>query len=213
MRTYSVSLSIVLLCTFCIAATTAASSQDRKSGTSAGTMREPNLSAPDLFAERLSFKAALVDLPGYSDPKSSWELNYEVYFIPESEYYSVIDRLPPGQHNLEAGTFNRKFLLGENRIKKVLLTTPQERSDIKEIYFKSKVPEKDKTKFARLLTAYSVKIYDAHLKLPIYHSGVFVTNIFEKNPDNTQVGPKKTLYLNFSVSPDGTLSYSQRAKQ
>lgn len=211
MRTYSGSLTLtsVLICAFCIMATSA-SAQERKNVIRSGTMREPNLPAPNLFAERLKINATLIDLPGSSDPNSTWELVYEIYFIPENEYYSLIDRLPPGEHSLQVKQFTRKILLGGGRIKRASLATLQARSDIQEIDFKSKVPEKDKTKFARLLTSYSVKIYDARLKIPIYHSGVFVTNIFEKGSDIT--APKNALYLNFSVSPEGGLSYSQRPK-
>ena len=176
---------------------------------SSGTMREPDLPAPDLFADKLTLKAALIDLPGATNPKSTWELTYAVYFIPEREYYSLLDRLPPGQHNLEVEKFTRKILLAQGRVNKVSLASPQDRSEIKDIIFKTRVPEKDKTKFARLLTSYSVKIYDAHLKMPVYHSGVFVTNVFEKGSGKNQAAPKNSLYLNFLVSPEGNLSYTQ----
>lgn len=210
MRTYSISFVVVVLaCAICLMAATRVAAQDRKIVTSSRTIREPDLPAPNLFADKLTFKAFVVDLPGASDPKSTWELTYAVYFIPEREYYSLIDRLPPGQHNLEVEKFSRKILLGRGRVNKVSLAGPQERSAIKDIVFKARVPEKDKTKFARLLTSYSVKIYDAHLKIPIYHSGVFVTNVFERGSDSSQAAPKNSLYLNFSVSPNGNLSYTQ----
>lgn len=213
MRTYSISfLIVVLACAICLTATTRVATQERKNTTSSGTMREPDLPAPNLFADKLTLKAALVDLPGASNPKSTWELTYAVYFIPEREYYSLLDRLPPGQHNLEAEKFTRKILLAQGRVNKVSLASPQERSEIKDIVFKTRVPEKEKTKFARLLTSYSVKIYDAQLKMPIYHSGVFVTNVFERGSGNSQA-PKNSLYLNFTVSPEGNLSYTQWPRQ
>jgi hypothetical protein len=187
--------------------TTRAAAQDRNVMTSS-TMREPDLPAPNLFADKLTLKAALIDLPGATNPKSTWELTYAVYFIPEREYYSLLDRLPQGQHNLEVENFTRKILLAQGRVNKVSLTSLQERREIKDIVFKTKVPEKDQTKFARLLTSYSVKIYDAQLKMPIYHSGVFVTNVFERGSGNSQA-PKNSLYLNFTVSPEGNLSYTQ----
>jgi hypothetical protein len=173
-------------------------------------VREPNLPAPNLFANQLKFNATLSDLPGSSDPNSTWELVYEIYFIPEKEFYSVIERLPPGQRFLQARQFTHKILLTGGRIKKGSLSTLQARSNVQAMDFKARVPEKDKTKFSRLLTSYSVKIYDARLKIPIYQSGVFVTNIFDKDP-NTAV-PKNDLYLNFSVSPEGRLSFNQWPK-
>jgi hypothetical protein len=209
MRTNSTSFLIVVLAgAICLIATTRVAAQG-KIVTSPGTMREPDLPAPNLFADKLTLKASLLDLPGASDPKSTWELTYAVYFIPEREYYSLLDRLPPGQHNLEVEKFSRKILLAQGRVNKTSLASPQERREIKDIVFKTRVPEKDKTKFARLLTSYSVKIYDAHLKIPLYHSGVFVTNVFEKGADRSQAAPKNSLYLNFTVLPNGNLSYTQ----
>jgi hypothetical protein len=191
-------------------AATGTFAQDRNKMMSPAIIREPNLPAPNLFADQLKFNATLSDLPGSADPNSTWELVYEIYFIPEKEFYSVIQRLPPGPSSLQARQFTRKILLAGDRIKKASLSTLQARSNVQAMAFKSRVPEKDKTKFSRLLTSYSVKIYDARLKIPIYHSGVFVTNIFDKG-SNTAV-PKNDLYLNFSVSPEGRLSFNQWAK-
>ena len=212
MRSYSTSFTLksVFIGAFCIMAATSTFAQDRKNVMSPATVREPNLPAPNLFADRLKFNATLSDLPGSSDPNSTWELVYEIYFIPEKEFYSVIQRLPSGQGSLQARQFPRKTLLAEGRIKKASLATLQARSNVQAMDFKSRVPEKDKTKFSRLLTSYSVKIYDARLKIPIYHSGVFVTNIFDKSP-NIAVA-KNDLYLNFSVSPEGRLSYNHWPK-
>ena len=212
MRSYSASFTFksVLISAFCIMAATGTFAQDRNKMMSPAIIREPNLPAPNLFADQLKFNATLSDLPGSSDPNSTWELVYEIYFIPEKDFYSVIERLPPGQHSLQARQFTRKILLAGDRIKKASLSTLQARSNVQAMDFKSRVPEKDKTKFSRLLTSYSVKIYDARLKIPIYHSGVFVTNIFDKG-SNTVV-PKNDLYLNFSVSPEGRLSFNQWAR-
>lgn len=212
MRSYSASFTLqsVLIGAFCIMAATSTFAQDRKNMMSPAMMREPNLPAPNLFADQLKFNATLADLPGSSDPNSTWELVYEIYFIPEKEFYSVIERLPPGQRSLQASQFTRKTLLAGGRIKKASLSTPQARSNVQAMDFKSKVREKDKTKFSRLLTSYSVKIYDARLKIPIYHSGVFVTTVFDKDPKIAVA--KNDLYLNFSVSPEGRLSFNQWPK-
>lgn len=203
-------MKIVLICAFCIMVATSTFAQDRKNRMSPAVVREPNLPAPDLFADRLKFNATLSDLPGSSDPNSTWELVYEIYFVPEKEFYSVIVRLPPGQSSLQPKQFSRKILLTGGHIKKASLSTLQARSNVQAMDFKSRVPEKDKTKFSRLLTSYSVKIYDARLKIPVYHSGVFVTYIFEKG-SNIAV-PKNDLYLNFSVSPEGRLFSNQWPK-
>jgi hypothetical protein len=63
------------------------------------------------------------------------------------------------------------------------------------------------------MTGYAVKIFDAELKTTVYESGIFLTDPFERNPDDQkQVSPRKTLYLNFAVNPNGTLDYSQLAR-
>jgi len=206
---FLISLFLILLSGKIISIT----AQDRKNALGSTTMRESNLYAPDLYSETIKLKVSLSSLPGAAAKGSTWETSYQIYFIAESEYYGVIDHLPPGGHNLQAEDFPNRVLLGEGRIKKDDLSSPQTRAEVLDgISLRSKVPEHNRTKFGRLITAYSVKIYDAQLKLPIYHSGVFVTYVFEKAPSEAGAATARlTLYLGFTVTPSGQLTYSQLA--
>lgn len=193
----------------CYAVAVSAAAQERKTTLGSATMREANLRAPELYSDQLKLTIVLANLPGATDAGSTWETSYEIYFISESAYYSVIDHLPPGGHSLEPTLFPQKVLLAEGRFKKDKLSSSAARTEIREdIALRSKVADREKTKFGRLMTAYSVKVYDARLKMSLYHLGLFVTYVFEKA--SGAVTPRKTLYLGFSVTPQGELSYSQQ---
>jgi hypothetical protein len=182
--------------------------QDRKTAVGSTTMREPNVATPELYADRLKLKITLTSLPGADDPASALDGSYQIYFIPENQYYSVLDNLAGGGQTLRPSQFPRKILLAEGSIKKTSLSTLPERTFWRDnIGFKERIPERERTKFARLLINYSVKIYDARLKLPLYQSGVFLTYVFERPP--AKLSARQTLYVKFSVTPQGTLSYSQ----
>jgi hypothetical protein len=77
--------------------------------------------------------------------------------------------------------------------------------------FKQKIPDAERTKFALLMTGYSVKIFDAELNTTVYRSGIFLTEPFAASSGD-QVTARKTIYLNFGINPDGTLNRSQSAR-
>ena len=174
-------------------------------------VREPFVHAPDLYAEDLTFLATLVDLPGAKNKKSYWELSYQLFFIPEDKYQEALKRLPRGGSNPPPEFFQGTILLAEGRKRIRRLATLEERTiTLTGVPFKQKIPNAQRTKHAVLMTAYSVKIFDAELKNTAYDSGIFLTDPFEENGhERKQVGPRKTLYLNFALTPDGTLNYSQ----
>ena len=57
-------------------------------------VREPNLYAPEVYADHLDFVATLVNLPGAQKKQSRWELSYQLFFIPEDKYQEALTRLP-----------------------------------------------------------------------------------------------------------------------
>jgi hypothetical protein len=171
--------------------------------------REPFLHAPDLYAENLNFVSTLVDLPGAKNKQSYWEISYQLYFIPEDKYQEALSRLPRGGSNPAPDFFKGTILLGEGRKKIRRLGTLEERTiTLTGVPFKQKIPNAQRTKFGVLMTAYTVKIFDAELKNTAYNTGIFLTDPFDTDAQK-QVVPRKTLYLNFAISPDGTLNYSQ----
>lgn len=174
-------------------------------------VREPFLHAPDLYAENLDFVSSLVGLPGAKNKRSYWELSYQLYFVPEDKYHDALSRLPRGGSNPPPEHFHGRILLAEGHKKIRRLATLEERTiTLNGVPFKKKIPDALRTKFGVLMTGYSVKIFDADLKNTAYLSGIFLTDPFERNPaDEKQVSPRKTIHLNFSISPDGTLNYSQ----
>jgi len=180
-----------------------------RGGSAQFTVRENNLYAPNLYADKLDFIATLVDLPGAKKRQSSWVLSYQLFFIPEDQYYAALRRLPKGGSSPTPEQFPGRVLLAEGQKKKTRLSTPQERTiALDGVAFKEKVPDALRTKFAVLMTSYSVKIFDAELNTTVYQSGIFLTDPYEED-EQKQAVARQTIYLNFSVSPNGTLNYSQ----
>jgi len=171
-------------------------------------VREPNLHAPNLYADRIDFIATLVDLPGAMKKQSYWELSYQLYFVPEDKYYEALRHAPRGGSNPTPEEFPGRILLAEGHTKKTRLGTLKERTiTLTGVPFKQKVADAQRTKFSYLMTAYSVKIFDAELNTTVYYSGIFLVEPFDDNQD--PVVARKTLYLNFGVNPNGTLNRSQ----
>jgi len=180
---------------------------------------EPNVYAPQLYADKLKLKVILVNLPGSNSADSSWEAAYQLYFIPEAAYEAANQRVrkelaPDGggfNWNPTASHFSEKTLLAQGSFKKKGLATPQDRIHATDnIIFKSKIPDKKRTKFARLLMSYSVKIYDGQLKLPLYRSSVWLTYPFNEQPAQAnRFSPREVIFANFLVSPRGSLFASQ----
>ncbi len=174
-------------------------------------VREPNLHAPGLYADRIDFIATLKNLPGANKKRSYWELSYQLYFIPEEKYYEALRSFPRGGYDPRPEEFPGRILLAEGHKKKTRLGTLSERTiNLTGVAFKEKVPDAQRTKFAFLMTAYSLKIFDAELNTTVVQSGIFLTEPFEANPqDQNQTVARKTIYLNFGVNSDGTLNSSQ----
>lgn len=177
-------------------------------------VRQPNVYAPQLYADKIDFLARLLDLPGAQKNSSTWELSYQLYFVSEANYREALKRFPQGGYDPTPEEFPGRILLTTGHQKKKRLGTPQERTILLTgVDFKQKVPDAQRTKFGVLMTVYSVKIFDAELNKNIYESGLFLTDAFETSlQDPNQDMPRKTLYLTFSVTPRGTLNYSQRPR-
>jgi hypothetical protein len=168
---------------------------------------EPNVHAPELYADKLTMQFMLVNLPGAGLKGTTWRGEYKLYFITEAEFARV------KKTNLQAEDFTNKTLLAEGEFRKDGLATPLSRSFVRtSIAFKARVPDAEQTKFAKLLTVYSVKIYDAKLKTTLYKSGFWIAHIFDTDELSTDSGktiPRKTVYSNFFVAPDGDLYIAQ----
>lgn len=199
----------------CLLPATAPSSsfvvQPSQGGRGGNRTREPNLHVPNLYADKIDFIATLVDLPGSKKKESYWELSYQLFFVPEERYYETIQRLPRGGSSPTPEEFSGRILLAEGREKKRHLEMLKERTiSLTGVTFKQKVPDAQRTKFAYLMTSYSVKIFDAELNTTVYHSGIFLTEPYEANTnDKKQNIARNSFYLSFRVNPNGTLSRSQ----
>lgn len=173
-------------------------------------VREPNLYAPQLYADSLDFKATLVNLPGVKNERSYWEFSYQLYFVPEDKYYEALKRAPKGSSNPTPEEFSGRILLAKGHKKKMHVGTLSQRTiDVNGVPFKQRVPDVKRTKFAYLLTAYSVKIFDAQLNTTVYYSGIFLTEPYQEVDEQNEVIARRTIYLNFGVNADGSLNRSQ----
>jgi hypothetical protein len=185
-----------------------ATAQNSRSGF---RVREVNVYAPELYADKIDFVATLKHLPGAENKKSSWELSYQLFFIPEEKYYEALKTFPRGPANPTPEQFPGRILLAEGHKKRTHLDTLTQRTiNLTGVPFKPKVPDPQRTKFALLMTAYSLKIFDAELKRTVYHTGIFLAEPYQEiSQDQKQDVPRKTIYLNFGVNADGTLNGSQ----
>lgn len=175
--------------------------------------RENNVHAPQLYADKLDFIATLVDLPGAKNKRSYWELSYQLYFVPEENYWATVRPSPPGGSNPGPEHFTGKILIGEGYRKKTRTATLKDRTiTVTGWQFKQKVPDALRTKFAVVITSYTVKIFDAELNTTVTRSGIFIADPFDTSPDDqNELTARRTIYLNFRVRPDGGLNLSQAA--
>lgn len=166
----------------------------------------PNVIAPELYADALSLKITLMNLPGASIPTSHWEVEFKVFFVAEQDFeksMKEINKAGKGRE-LRPEYFENRIMLAEGKLSKQNLPTLKERAFFKHgIGFQDKVPREQQTSFSSILTFYSVKIFDAKLKKHIYGSDVFVVPPFETDKDS--VSPRADLFLNFFVAEDGAL--------
>lgn len=170
----------------------------------------PNRFAPEFYADDLSVKAALVNLPGANAAGSTWTLSYEIYFLPEGHLREVA-REKGGRLGSEtdAGDFPKRIFLGKDDFTKKSLKTLAERTSIGEKFaFKSKVPAAQQTEGANLLTVYTLKIYDAKLKKTLVKNRAFIGNPFIGDKEK-----REKIYLNFYVAPSGEVYDSQLPKE
>ncbi|HKG58795.1 MAG TPA: hypothetical protein VKB05_03370 [Pyrinomonadaceae bacterium] len=138
-------------------------------------------------------------------------MSYQLFFVPEEKYYETIQRLPRGGSNPTPEEFSGRILLAQGHQKKTRLETLKDRTiTLTGVRFKQRVPDTQRTKFAYLMTGYSVKIFDAELNTTVYHSGIFLTEPYEANVnDEKQDLARNSIYLSFRVSQNGTLNRSQ----
>ncbi len=110
----------------------------------------------------------------------------------------------------EPTQITRKVLLIEGQFTDRKLSALKDRIVSAHVIFKSKVADKERIKFATLLTVYTVKIYDAQLKKAVYRSSYFLTEPFEDDPHQSERAiPRTTIYTNFFVTPQGDMFASQ----
>lgn len=172
---------------------------------------EPNVYAPDLYADRVKLQMTLIDLPGAAERGSYWEVSYQLYFISEADFMKALQRAPSGSWNPTPEDFPGRVLLGRGHLKRTSLGTPPERSHLSRAFpLKARVPDRLRTKFATILTSYTVKIFDARLASTTYRTGTFATQPFINDPaSGGRAVARSLLYANFYVSPRGELFYSQ----
>jgi hypothetical protein len=187
---------------------------------------EPNVLAPELYLEQLKLKMTLVDLPGAADARSYWEGNYQLYFVSEAEHEKAlreaVARASPKSGggavglNLDLSTFPKKVLLAEGTFKKSGLASLKDRTFVLErIAFRSKIPEAERTKEARLLLSCNVKIFDARLKQTIYRTRMWDAQapLMEDASQPERDVARTTVYSNFYVTTTGDVYESQWTRE
>jgi hypothetical protein len=169
----------------------------------------PNRIAPELYSDKLSLKITLMNLPGAATSTSYWEVEYQVYFVPEEDFRkNLSDMKKAGKgRELRPEYFPTKILLATGKFNDHKLGTLKERAFLRQgIAFRNKIPPQQQTSFSSLMSFFSVKIYDGKLKKDIYESSVFIVPPFEKDSDpHHSLLPRTELFLNFFVADNGSL--------
>jgi hypothetical protein len=169
----------------------------------------PNRIAPELYSDKLSLKITLMNLPGAATPTSYWEVEYQVYFVPEQDFKKNLSDLKKSGkgRELRPEYFPTKILLATGKFNKRGLGTLKERAFLRPgIPFRNKIPAEQQTSFSSLMSFFSVKIFDGKLKKDIYTSSVFIVPPFEKDSDpRHSLLPRTELFLNFYVAENGSL--------
>ena len=169
----------------------------------------PNRPSPELYADKLSLKITLMNLPGATVPPSHWEVEYKVYFVAEQDFERTVKEINKAGRGreLRPENFQSKVLLAEGKFSKQKLATLKERAfSLQGIDFRGKVPHQHQTSFSSIMSFYSVKVFDGKLKKGIYGSDVFIVPPFEADTnDRNSLSPRTDLFLNFFVAEDGAL--------
>lgn len=157
--------------------------------------------SPSLYSDKINLQILLVNLPGANSQSSTFQGTYKMYFMPEGAIEEIIqskggiiNKVAPSDISnkilLDNGSFNKKSL-ASNRI-----------FEKNGIFFKQKVPDKQKTMRGRIIVFYTVKIYDAKLAQNIYKDGSFTYFLF--NGNDTTI-PRQTFHISFFVNENGRL--------
>lgn len=182
--------------------------QQQKMRVDGRTIR-PNVIAPELYSDKLSLKITLMNLPGAATSTSRWEVEFQVFFVPEQDFReNLIEIKKAGKgRDLRPEYFPGRILLASGKFNKHRLGTLKERAFVRqEIAFRDKVPPNQQTTFSSLISFYSVKVFDGKLKKYIYGSDVFIVPPFEKDTnDRIRLLPRSELFLNFFVADNGSL--------
>lgn len=169
--------------------------------TSVSSVARNNYS-PNLYTEKLNLRITLVDLPGAKIPASNWQSSYEVYFVSEANFDNTFEKI--GRREPTPQDFSKKILLASGNFnKKQLQEISQRIIEKKAISFKTKIPDDSKTEFAKIITFFTVKIYDAKLKKNIYKTGLFISPPFV--PNGSKKEPLRDMFMNFFVTNEGKL--------
>jgi hypothetical protein len=168
-----------------------------------------NLIAPELYSDDLSLKITLMNLPGAATSTSYWEVEFQVFFVPEKDFGKNLDDAKQAGkgRELKPEYFPTRILLTTGKFNKHRLGTLKERAFLRQgIAFRNKIPPEQQTTFSSLMSFYSVKVFDGKLKKDIYGSAVFIVPPFERDSnDNNGLLPRSDLFLNFFVADDGSL--------
>lgn len=173
-----------------------------------GRTIKPNLIAPEVYSDNLSLKITLMNLPGAVIPASKWEVEFQVFFVPEQDFRKNIEDVKKAGkgRELRPEYFPSRILLATGKFNKHRLGTLKERAVVRQIAFRNKIPRDQQTSFSSLMSFYSVKVFDGKLKKDIYGSSVFIVPPFERDTNNrNSFLPRTELFLNFFVSEDGSL--------
>ena len=107
--------------------------QEQKMRIDGRTIR-PNLIAPELYSDKLSLKITLMNLPGAATSASYWEVEFQVFFVPEQDFgknMKEINKAGKGRE-LRPEYFPSRILLATGKFNKQRLDTLKERAFVRQ---------------------------------------------------------------------------------
>lgn len=149
---------------------------------------KPNVIAPELYSDKLSLKITLMNLPGATTSTSYWQVEFQLFFVPEQDFGKKLKALKQAgkDRELRPEYFPGRILLAKGKFNKHRLATLKERAFLLQgIAFRNKIPPEQQTTYCRLMSFYSVKVFDGKLKKDIYESSLFIAPPFETETNDS----------------------------
>src|ERR1700741_4544661 len=94
-----------------------------------------NLIGPELYSDRKSLKITLMNLPGAATSAIHWEVEYQLFFVPEQDFSKNLKEIKAAgkSRELRPEYFPTRILLATGKFDKHRLATLKDRAFVSQI--------------------------------------------------------------------------------